>query len=323
MQKDIALKQLAEYEDVFAEIFNQLAFGGKQIVKPDQLISIPTEAFVTETEGLLREKRRDIVKADPNGQYYHLIFDLENQDRIDYTMPVRIMGYEFASYEKQIREIYNENKNQQGSSVMDRLLEGQKLAPVVSLVLYWGKDTWDSPRCLHDILKFPQGKEEWIKPLIPEYPINLVCMANLTEEERQRLTTDIRLLADYVAYRKEPKKRKNILQEGFHRIRHWKETLTALAAIAGDRRYKQMVTAWEEHIQEGKQEEEETMCEILDEIFNDGKEEGLKEGLKEGIHALIDACRELGALREDTLQRILKRFSLPQQQAEEYMALYW
>ena len=47
MQKDIALKQLAEHEDVFAEIFNQLAFHGSQIVKPEQLISIPTEAFVT------------------------------------------------------------------------------------------------------------------------------------------------------------------------------------------------------------------------------------------------------------------------------------
>ena len=61
------------------------------------------------------------------------------------------------------------------------------------------------------------------------------------------------------------------------------------------------------------------MCEVLDEIFNDGKEEGLKEG----IRALIEACRELGASREDTLTRILNHFSLPQQQVEEYMALYW
>jgi hypothetical protein len=72
-----------------------------------------------------------------------------------------------------------------------------------------------------------------------------------------------------------------------------------------------------------KEEEEENMCEVLDEIFNDGKEEGLKEGLKEGIRALIEACREFGASREDTLTRILNHFSLPQQQVEEYMALYW
>lgn len=97
MQKDIALKQLAEYEDVFAEIFNHLAFHGKTIVKAEELISISTEAIITETEGLLREKRRDIVKADKRGYCYHLIFDLENQ----------------------------------------------KLAPVISMVLYWGQETWE------------------------------------------------------------------------------------------------------------------------------------------------------------------------------------
>lgn len=321
MQKDIALKQLAEHEDVFAEIFNQLAFHGCQVVKPEHLISIPTEAFITEAEGVLREKRRDIVKADHNGQYYHLIFDLENQDRIDYTMPVRIMGYEFASYDKQIREISTENKKQEGSPIIDRLLEGQKLAPVISLILYWGKDTWDSPRCLHDMLHFSESAEGIIKPLVPDFPINLVCMAKLTEEQRQRLTTDIRVLADYVACQTDKQKKKNILREGFHHIRHSRETLTALSAIAGDRRYKQMVTAWEESTQ--KDEEGENMCEVLDEIFNDGKEEGLKEGLKEGIRALIEACREFGASREDTLTRILNRFSLPQKQVEEYMALYW
>ncbi len=319
MQKDIALKQLAEHEDVFAEIFNQLAFHGKAIVKAEELISIPTEAIVTEVEGLLREKRRDIVKADKSGHCYHLIFDLENQDRIDYTMPVRIMGYDFASYEKQIREIAAENKKNEDFHVMDRLQENQKLAPVISLVLYWGQETWQSPRCLHDMLEFPQGTEEWIKPLIPDYPINLVCMAALTEEERRGLTTDVRLLADYVASRKDPKKAKNILQDGFQRIRHWKETLTALSAIAGDRRYHQMVKVWEEGSHNEKREEEAGMCEVLDEIFNDGKEEGLKEG----ISALIEACRELGASREDTLQRILRKFTLPKQQVEEYMVLYW
>jgi len=319
MQKDIALKQLAEHEDVFADIFNQLAFHGEQIVKPDQLISIPTEAFVTEREGLLREKRRDIVKADSNGQYYHLIFDLENQDRIDYTMPVRIMGYEFASYDKQIREISAKNKKLENASVMDRLQENQKLAPIVSLVLYWGRDTWDSPKCLHDMLQFPAKTEGILKPLIPDHPINLVCMAHLTEEDRQRLTTDIRVLVDYVACQKDTKKRKNLLREGFHRIRYWKETLTALSAIAGDRRYIQMIKVWEENTKKENVEEEEDMCEVLDEIFNDGKEEGIKEG----ISALIEACREFGVTQENTLHRILKRFSLSQQQAEEYMTLYW
>ena len=213
MQKDIALKQLAEHEDVFAEIFNQLAFGGKQIVIPEELVAIPTEAILTETEGQLREKRRDIVKADRRGNCYHLIFDLENQDRIDYTMPVRIMGYEVASYEKQIREIAAINKKKSEHHVLERLMKGQKLAPVVSLVLYWGRETWDSPRCLHDILELSGEWGDIIKPFIPDHPLNLVCMSNLGEEDRERLKTDIRVLADYVACRKDPQRRSSILRK--------------------------------------------------------------------------------------------------------------
>lgn len=324
MQKDIALKQLAEHNEVFAEIFNQLAFGGSQIVMVDDLISIPTEAIVTDVEGMLREKRRDIVKADCRGNCYHLIFDLENQDKIDRTMPVRIMGYDFAAYEKQIRERAAENEKNGNKTVMERLREGQKLAPVISLILYWGTDSWDSPRCLYDILRFPEDTADAIKPLIPDYPINLVCMANLTEKQRSQLTTDIRILAEYVAYRKDPKRRKNALHEMFRKIRYGKETLTALEAIAGDRRYRQMVNVWEEKTQEGKKREEEVnVCEFLDEIYNDGKEEGLKVGLKEGICALIEVCRELGASQQSTLERIMRKFTLSQQEGEAYLVQYW
>ena len=322
MQKDIALKQLAEHEDVFAEVFNQLAFGGKNIITPGELTELPTEAIVMEMEGQLREKRRDIVKADRRGQCYHLIFDLENQDRIDYTMPVRIMGYEVASYEKQIREMAAINQKEDSHS-LNRLKEGQRLAPVVSLILYWGKEPWEKPRCLHDMLEFSEDIEEVIKPLISAYPINLVDMSQLTEEERQNLTTDIRLLADYVAYRKDPYKRKNILRDMPYKIRHWKETLTALAAIAGDKRYTQMIKAWEDKIPQEDGEEEHDMCEMLEEIWSEAKEEGIKEGIKEGIGALIKLCKNFQVSRQETLQKILESFSLPQQEAEEYLAMYW
>lgn len=327
MQKDIALKQLAEHEDVFAEIFNQLAFGGRQIVKPEELISVPTEAVIAEIDGVLREKRRDIVKADGNGQYYHLIFGLENQDHIDQTMPVRMMGYDLASYEKQIRQLAVVNQ-QEKRHVIDRLQKGQKLAPVISLVLYWGQETWESPRCLYDILDFSRDTEDVLKPLIPDYPINLVCMAKLTQGERERLSTDIRVLADYVACQNDRTERKNILQNHFHKVHHWKETLTALAAIAGDGRYKQMVQVLEEKVLPGSDGEEGVnMCEVLDDIFNDGREvglkEGIKEGIKEGLTVLIKTCKEFGISRQDTLQRIRDGFAVSQEMAEEYVGLYW
>ena len=50
---------------------------------------------------------------------------------------------------------------------------------------------------------------------------------------------------------------------------------------------------------------------------------GIKEGIKEGIGALIKLCKNFQVSRQETLQKILESFSLPQQEAEEYLAMYW
>lgn len=59
-----------------------------------------------------------------------------------------------------------------------------------------------------------------------------------------------------------------------------------------------------------------------------GREEGLAEGLAEGrreggILTLIDLCKDMGFSREDTRARILQKFTVTSEEAEEYLNKNW
>ncbi len=314
MQKDISLKQLADYNDVFAEIFNVLICGGEKVLKEEELTSVPREAVTEDIDGLLHEGRMDVVKVDRRGGRYRLIFDLEHQTGIDYTMPQRVMGYDYASYDSQIREIMEENRSTGDLAYTKRIHPHQKLAPVLTLVLYWGDDTWDSPRCLHDMLDFPSEVEHIIKPLIPDYPMNLVCMRNLPQEVREQLQTDIRLLAEYKACKDDKEKRKRILKDNAHRIRHPKEFFRAMSNIAGDARWREMKAMWEVSENEKKQEGI-SMCEALQELLDESEQMG-------SIKTMIELCKEFGLQPQEIMERLVEKFALQKQQAEEYMVQY-
>lgn len=64
-EKDKAAKQLEEYADVFADIFNTLLLKADKL-EPERLLDAPTESvFSVGKRGKLAENRRDIAK------YYH------------------------------------------------------------------------------------------------------------------------------------------------------------------------------------------------------------------------------------------------------------
>ena len=54
------------------------------------------------------------------------------------------------------------------------------------------------------------------------------------------------------------------------------------------------------------------------------KEEGIKIGEKRGeIETTIEMCQEFRFSKEDTMDRIIKKFSLKEEDAKKYMEKYW
>ena len=65
-EKDVREKLLEDYEDVFADIVNVLAFGGQRLLDPARLREGPTVSRYKDGEADLRDQIRDVIKFDQN-----------------------------------------------------------------------------------------------------------------------------------------------------------------------------------------------------------------------------------------------------------------
>lgn len=314
MNKDITDKRLEEYNDVFADIFNNILFSGQEVLEEGELISLPTESFTRKSDGKLRQGNRDVCKADKSRKFYRLICGIENQQGKENTMPVRALGYDYASYEEQIQEIMEENKKQNRPAYTKRIHGDQKLAPVVTAVLHFGSEDWTSPLSLHDMLEFPEGEEELIKPLVPDYRINLIQMKKLPVEIRERLTSDFRMIAEYVACRNQPKKLDQFLSDNKYKIKHPEAFLDMLSEVSSDTRYRKA----KELLTEKERKEGVTMCEGLDRLENRGVEKGIKQGTERGIYAMIQDNLNQGVSKEAIVAKLQSFFELTEEKALEY-----
>lgn len=81
------------------------------------------------------------------------------------------------------------------------------------------------------------------------------------------------------------------------------------------------------------------MCKAVRELIEDGRTEGRKLGMQEGIQKgitegkneeriagiriLIDTCREFGASREQTAEKVAVKYHLDAEEAAGYLNVYW
>ena len=322
MQKDTTQKELEAYNDVFADICNVAVFGGREVLKEEDLVPLPTESYTRNTYGTTRQGFRDVRKADKRNGRYHLIIGLENQTGVDYTMPERVMGYEYASYEEQIKILMAKNRAEKKPAVTKRLHVDQKLAPVITTVIHWGEKEWPGPRCLHDMLEFPPETEQQIRPLVADYPIHILEMSTLPEEVRNRFRSDFRILAEYAASRGNMEQWEKFVETYQKGIVHPEELLDTLSALSGDPRYEAVKEKIIEEESKGKKGEIK-MCEFAEKMeqrgIQKGIRQGIQEGIREGVRKTMEICLELGIAKEQVIDKVMEKYALSREDAEKEM----
>lgn len=175
-EKDITEKILADYNDVFADIMNVLLFHGKQVVSPDDLETTKDKSQY-KTDGKIHEQERDVSKFLKKEHMIVAMTGFEHQAEAEKFMPIRLGGYDFASYRGQLAE------------------KGVKrVYPVITLVLYFGMTHWPYSRHLTELVDTP---EEY-KPFVSDYEMkNLFEIAFLEPEQVKLFKSDFRYVADY------------------------------------------------------------------------------------------------------------------------------
>ena len=98
MEKDITWSDFFEDNSRYADIINGLGCAGSQLVAPEDLSELDTKK---------RSKTRDLIRKAALGMNFAII-GIENQDEIDYELPVRIMNYDALHYKRQVTKISKE-----------------------------------------------------------------------------------------------------------------------------------------------------------------------------------------------------------------------
>lgn len=283
-QPDLSTKGLTSYPDVAADIINVFVYNGKQIIQEQDLKPyIPNESIV-KTEGLLKGLNRDICLENIRDGMRYAIFGFENQNDIDYTMPLRIMGYDYSVYARQVEELIAQNKETQKESWVHKLRKGQKVRPVITFVLFYGNKN-EMPEYLLDMIELP--KDPQILPYIQNYRVNLVCLRDLTPQQINSFKSDFSCIAKYLNKQYNRNQLITELQGKELVLAHPKDTLYTLAALTHDNRY----LAVHEQIKEGTSK----MCEIADALEKIGYDKGLAAGIETGKYSTLisQTCNKL------------------------------
>lgn len=262
-QKDLTEKLLEDYDDVFADIINVLVFHGEQRIVPSSLRNAQTISQYKDDSNTLHEQERDVLKYWTECNVEIAVYGIENQTRAEKLMPLRIMGYEGASYRSQL---------------------SKKPIPVVTIILYFGTEShWNEPKTLKELLDIPAGLEEYVN----DCRIHVFEIAWLTDEQIQMFRSDFKVVANFFAKKR---KDKDYIPDDQTEIRHVDEVLKLLSVMAGDNRYEMTLVGVDK-------KEVRTMCDVAQRLEDRGRMEGRAESyfemVQEGICPVRVAAQKL------------------------------
>ena len=143
LKPDAVLKEYWKNNERFADFFNAVLFGGREVIYASQLQERDTEESNVLELGAQDESitaARDLFRVlkTAMGVEFALV-GMENQDKIHYGMPVRVLNLDAYAYDKQWKGLKEKYKNAQGMTedeYLSHMKKEDKFLPVVTVVIY-------------------------------------------------------------------------------------------------------------------------------------------------------------------------------------------
>ncbi|MCR4782905.1 MAG: UPF0175 family protein [bacterium] len=276
--KDTATKKYMQGKEVFADAFNFLLYGGKQVIKPEQLETLDVTSIALpygdDGKAVSVQKYRDVLKKvtvmRDGRRATYLILGVENQSEIHYAMPVRNMLYDVLQYVNQVEEIAKAHKVNKDSKTGAEFLSGfhktDRISPVITLTLYFGADEWTAPRDLHSML----AVDEDVLPFVDNYHLHLIAPAEIAYKDFSKFKTELSILLRYIKCSKDKQKLKEMVSESTDLGSVSKETVDLINLLTNSQ------------LRYDDEEENVNMCKALDDWMSEVRAEGVAEGEAKG-----------------------------------------
>ena len=305
---DTVTKAYMRENTIFADAFNYLIYGGRQVIDPNSLKELDTTEialpFGDDKTDEAVQKYRDILKSavikeDKDAAY--VLLGIENQTDIHYAMPVRNLIYDALQYGKQVSDVSAKHRKESGNGhnwgeYLSGFYKEDRLTPVITLVVHFGADAWDGPLSLHEMMSVDKPE---IMQMVPDYRIQLIDPARMKPEDLMKFETSLREVMGYIKYSKDKEGMKTYMA-GNSRTMLERTAAQVIKAI----------TNTPIEIPEGL--EEVNVCEAIEEMMKDSKAEGKLDAfaglVKDGLLSVKDAAARLN-MTEAEFEAAMKKLA--------------
>ena len=236
------------------------------------------------------------------------VMGLENQEKLDYRLPLRVLGYEVGAYEHQAAEIYREirrnGRNSETGLSSGEYLYGfrksDRLHPMITIILYYGEEEWDGSRDLHGILDF-QDIPEQIRQYVQNYRIHVIDVRRM--ERTDLFRTDLRQVFDLIRFSGNRERLRDLIEQEPAYGKLEEDAFDFASSYVGLRE----LSKWKEAVREGERFNMKTGFQMYEDEFlergrAEGKELGRVEGKSEAISSVIQSALALSLSVEKIAQ---------------------
>lgn len=205
--QDLTSKEYFSVEARVADFINGFFFHGLQLIKPEDIQEADSSVFGRIkwfSRWVNRQRYRDIIRKVMMGIRFAFI-GIEEQSRIHFAMPVRAMGYDFLSYDKQVKKIQKKHALLKDLKDKAQFLSGfspdDLLEPTVTIIMYYGEEPWHGPRCLKDMLRLDDFPEDF-RQFVNDYPLHIFEVNRF--DRLDLFQTDLRVVFGFLQKQNDP-----------------------------------------------------------------------------------------------------------------------
>ena len=322
--KDTITKEYMSQPKQFADLFNGYCYNGEEVIRPENLRELDTTSIVLPygADGAVspQQKDRDVLKMllKTDGKAAYCILGVENQSEIHTAMPVRNLLYDAMTLAKQVDQAaksYREAKDtgKDTAEFLSGFHRGDKVLPVVTIVVHWGTDKWDVPLTLREM--YPEDISPQLMKYVADYKVNLVSPSLMSDEELDLFKSDLKEVLKFIKHSADKHELKKLLDDnpGYQDIKRLAaQTISVCSNVKFD-------------IPVGK--EAVNVCKAIEDMKmdarNEGRSEGRNEGLNEGISKAVTMLKDLQLTKDAAIQQIMKNYSLPDKEAAALVNSNW
>ena len=289
----------------FADAFNYLIYDGQPVIRPENLKPLDTTEITIPYGNNARvpeQKYRDVLKllsVMRDHEAIYAVLGVENQTNVNYAMPVKNMHYDASNYAQQVlaaKKSYGKEDRLTREEFLSGFRKGDKLMPVITLVIYFGASEWDGPICIHDMMNTNNKR---LLSFVPDYRINLIAPAQVPDEDFEKFSTDFRDVLQFIKCSKNEEEIDR-LTEGNERFSRMNPETAELINLITDSKLKLTV-------EEGTV----NMCQAIQQKMERSEAAGVAKGLAEG------EAKGKAQGRLETLVSLWKKNRLTLQEAAE------